>query len=299
MPITNYYSPEYDREISEVDLAYEERDVQLDVMRTWFYENFEDPAERTPYESGEGGYIWIWGGPYYANEELEEEFGGIVQNDVIEKLSSELDSECNEWGPVEKPSDYDQFLAYDISLITEYHDYFSSAILDIEKMLETKVDGTVEHCFTRLLYVNVITAMETYLSDAFINTVVSNKEYMRRFIESTPRFQKHKIQLSDVYNEMEKIEDRAKEYLIEVVWHNLPLVQSMYKAVFDIQLDDDLDYLVKAVMKRHDIVHRNGKTKKGEEILIIKSDVVDLLEKVDKLIENIDFKLGKIRAGKK
>ena len=32
--------------------------------------NFEDPANETPYESSEGGYIYIWGGPYDALEQL-------------------------------------------------------------------------------------------------------------------------------------------------------------------------------------------------------------------------------------
>jgi len=32
------------------------RDTQIDVMVTWFGQHYEDPAERTPYESAEGGY---------------------------------------------------------------------------------------------------------------------------------------------------------------------------------------------------------------------------------------------------
>ncbi len=39
-----------------------DRETQLEVMETWFRQHFEDAAERTPYESAEGGYIWIWGG---------------------------------------------------------------------------------------------------------------------------------------------------------------------------------------------------------------------------------------------
>jgi hypothetical protein len=29
-----------------------------ELMIEWFHQNFEDPAERTPYESREGGYQW-------------------------------------------------------------------------------------------------------------------------------------------------------------------------------------------------------------------------------------------------
>lgn len=52
---------------------------QKRIMEVWFRNSYEDPAERTPYESREGGYQWIWGGPYDALEELESEFSGIIE----------------------------------------------------------------------------------------------------------------------------------------------------------------------------------------------------------------------------
>lgn len=30
---------------------------QMELMEKWFRKHFENPAERTPYESAEGGYI--------------------------------------------------------------------------------------------------------------------------------------------------------------------------------------------------------------------------------------------------
>jgi hypothetical protein len=40
----------------------------VDAMVEWFFNNFEDPVHHTPYD---GGYVWIWGGPYDARDELE------------------------------------------------------------------------------------------------------------------------------------------------------------------------------------------------------------------------------------
>ena len=47
-------------------------------MEAWFRFRFEDPAHNTPYDSAEGGYIWVSGGPYGAREQIEEQFLGIV-----------------------------------------------------------------------------------------------------------------------------------------------------------------------------------------------------------------------------
>lgn len=298
MDDSTYSTSESDRTVSRAELSNEDSEVQLDVMRTWFFQNFEDPVERTPYVTAEGGYIWIWGGPYEAREELEVEFGGVIPGDVIEELSEELDLISSQWAPTEKPGDYDQYLVDDIAQITEFYRNFSGAILDVEKMLETKIHSSVEDCFFRLLYVNVITAMETYLSDAFINSVVPDKELMRRFVETTPEFKAEKISLSDVYKAAEEIEHKAKSYLVDVVWHNLGRVKPMYKAILGIEFNSEMGDLVKAILKRHDIVHRNGKTKSGEDIVLTKNDVAELVSKVEHFIQDIDVKIGEIKHNK-
>lgn len=53
-------------------------DQKIEAMVEWFGENFEDPAERISYDSGEGGYQWAGYGPHDANESLQDEFGGLV-----------------------------------------------------------------------------------------------------------------------------------------------------------------------------------------------------------------------------
>jgi hypothetical protein len=40
----------------------------------WFRDNYEDPAESTPFCSEEGGYMYLCGGPYDAREELAARF---------------------------------------------------------------------------------------------------------------------------------------------------------------------------------------------------------------------------------
>ena len=295
--MTEYFTSDLEHPISKDALRDANRETQLDVMQTWFRQHFEDPAERTPYESAEGGYIWIWGGPYDAREELESEFSGVVPYDMIEKLVNELEGECSEWAPTPSPDDYDH-LVEDISRITEYYNNFSGAILDIEKLLQTKVDDSVASCFLRLLYVNVITALETYLSDAFINTVVNEPDLMRRFIETTPEFQAEKVPLAAVFKAVEEIERRARAYLIDVVWHHIERVKSMYRATLGVEFPSDLASIFRAILIRHDIVHRNGKTKDGNEILIAPKDVLDLVSAVEKFVQHIDNQLAEVRSNR-
>lgn len=286
--MTDYYTIDYVHGISSVDLRDYERQTQLDVMESWFYENYEDPAERTPYESAEGGYIWIWGGPYDAREELESEFGEVISDDVIDELVEKLERDCIEWAPTPSTDDYDNYLVDDIAEITEYYHNFSGAILDIEHLLMMSVDISIEQCFNRLLYVNVITALETYLSDAFINTVAMSPALMRRFIETTPEFQSEKVPLAEIYIALEGLERKARSYLIDVVWHHLDRAQKMYRATLGVEFPSDLGSLYRAILKRHDIVHRNGKTKDGEEIIILRDDIEAIKDAVEQFVKDVD-----------
>src|SRR5450631_3948210 len=99
--------PESDIGYDPTTLGAARPEEQTRIMEAWFRARYEDPAFRTPYESAEGGYIWISGGPYDAREQLEEEFGGIVTDEVIEELVDKLSGESLEWAPVPRPDDYD------------------------------------------------------------------------------------------------------------------------------------------------------------------------------------------------
>jgi hypothetical protein len=79
-----------------------ELDEQRDFLRRWFLTHYEDPANETPYESAEGGYIYIWGGPYDAHEVLWENFEGVVPDDIIDAVADPLSQDMPDWAPVYK-----------------------------------------------------------------------------------------------------------------------------------------------------------------------------------------------------
>lgn len=68
-------------------------------MVDWFHENFEDPAIETPYESAEGGYQYIWGGPYDATEELYTEFPDAADDEIAEAADEVQAEGLYDWAP--------------------------------------------------------------------------------------------------------------------------------------------------------------------------------------------------------
>jgi hypothetical protein len=71
-------------------------------LKAWFLELYEDPLENCPYESAEGGYQYIWGGPYDALEELRNAWGDVFLEAFLEKAAERLCDEfaCFEWSRV-------------------------------------------------------------------------------------------------------------------------------------------------------------------------------------------------------
>jgi HEPN/RES N-terminal domain 1 len=94
-------------DLSDERLKAMSAEEQQEAMEAWFRLNYEDPAQRTPYESAEGGYQWIGGGPYDALEELGDRFSGVVPDDVIQALADRLSADMPDWASTPATDDID------------------------------------------------------------------------------------------------------------------------------------------------------------------------------------------------
>jgi hypothetical protein len=68
-------------------------------LEAWFLRRYADPLESCPYESREGGYQWIWGGPYDAEEELCASWCGAFTEEFLAQVAEDLCAayDCYEW----------------------------------------------------------------------------------------------------------------------------------------------------------------------------------------------------------
>ena len=73
---------------------------QSEFMREWFLSNYQDPVHSLPHDSGDGGYVWLDGGPFDAHDVLNEQFGEVVHYEVINSLAESLEEECTQWTPI-------------------------------------------------------------------------------------------------------------------------------------------------------------------------------------------------------
>lgn len=287
MPGRRYYDPDTDEELTKSVLRRAEPSIQTRVMRAWFDQHFEDPVNRLPYESSEGGYQWIYGGPCDAHEELLGEFEGLVPEDVISTLADELTDQCSEWSP----ADHDDDLTSAVLSNTEFGSTLNNALDNIKDLLEVPLENRLEQHYLRMVHVSAITALETFLSDAFINTVLADGTLLRQFIETNPEFTKRNLSLDQIFKRMGSLRSEVEKYLFSFSWHNLAKIGKMYRTCLGVEFPDGLDSIQRAITKRHDLVHRSGKTKEGEEVSVSREDIQALVDAIRELGQHIDSQL--------
>ena len=72
------------------------RYVTSDQMIEWFLEHYENPAQRTPYDSREGGYQYSGNGPHDARDVLTDNFPDATEED-IDDAARALEGTATEW----------------------------------------------------------------------------------------------------------------------------------------------------------------------------------------------------------
>ncbi len=289
----SYFLPSTGEHITSGKIKKLPADQQIEMIRHWFDDRYTWPNE-LPYDSGEGGYQWIWGGPYDAKDALENEFGGIASDDAIKALVSELEDISYEWSgkPSDDDYDHDQLSQW----IADTEPYFAlvTSLADIEstaKRKRTVRDGVILH---RLLFANVVTSLEAYLGDALAKVLLAREELLFRFYRTGERFRELDPKDPGAEPSEDHMKAAVENFLAWNVWHRMKKTGKIYKDALDIEFPSDLETIGAAIRDRHDIVHRNGKSTSGAKKTWSVTDILALKEAVSSFAADIQGKIDRL-----
>lgn len=145
--------------------------------------------------------------------------------------------------------------------------------------------------FTRMVYAQAIGLMEAYLGDTLITAVETNHDALRRLVAGAEELSKEKLSLEEVLSNPDLVKERVWKYLRDIRYHNLAKVDVLYRVAFGFSLLAEKDRktrLFKAVVCRHDIVHRNGKNKEGVVVPLGTSHVDELIDDIFALATEVE-----------
>jgi hypothetical protein len=184
----------------------------------------------------------------------------------------------------------------------QYYQDFIESIEEIESLI--KLSTEKEHLkqkLNKLLFANVITAMEAYLADAFINVTINSNDLLRKAIRNIKELKDKRLKLDEVNYLLDDSQKSAKEYfleiikniLIDIVYHNIWKLKEIYKQVLDIEFQETTTKEIESYVKiRHHIIHRNGKDKEGNILEITNEDILNLIALVKGFVKDIEQKIN-------
>jgi hypothetical protein len=142
------------------------------------------------------------------------------------------------------------------------------------------------YLLNRMIFSHQVTALEAYLGDTLMKAVLADKAAMSRLMAEDKELSKQRFSLAEIAEATDLVDTRVREFLRSILYHNLQRVDFLYKTALQISIlsmAQDKSGLLKAVILRHDCVHRNGFDKDGHELAIFTKqfvqDTADLIKK--------------------
>lgn len=117
------------------------RESAIGNMREWFFEQFEDPANDTPWDGEDKRYIFVFGGPYEANDILPSQFGSDYPEEWVLEAVELIEQDGIEWAPSSHgdfylhPEDEERLPSEDVETSTQIAVEIKARIDELEKLL--------------------------------------------------------------------------------------------------------------------------------------------------------------------
>jgi hypothetical protein len=150
----------------------------------------------------------------------------------------------------------------------------------------------------RMIFAETISSMEAYLGDTLISAVLANPKAMQRLTIRDKDLSEEKVSLNAILANPNVVSDKIRVHLKGLLYHNLPKVAAIFRIALEVNIfpNEDLKVrLLKFVQLRHDVVHRNGKDKNGEELSFPAEWVMEAMEDVRMFVQNVQSSVTRVR----
>lgn len=187
---------------------------------------------------------------------------------------------------------------YDLEVGNEIFRQAKQSLYDLEKEIKA---NDLSRIIINSLYSTCISVFEAFLSELFITTCLHNEKVLKRLITNTDIYKDEKINIKDFFSFQQTLKTNTIRKLQETTFHNIKIVCTYYKICINVDISKYLKSIPSSINIRHDIVHRNGKTKNDENIVITKKDIFELIQDIENCINaiNIDFERENLELGNK
>ncbi len=166
---------------------------------------------------------------------------------------------------------------------------FQSKISAIKQLNEITIESNeLEKTLKVQLFIALMDCLQNYLSSKLINSVLNDESLLEKFVIRFLGVRNDRYKLTSHFSKREQMRVLVKKELLDIEYDDLSIVENIYFDTFHSTGMPSVDELKNIVLKKHDIIYRNGKTQEGQGIEVNKLTIVNVIERVEAFVIEMD-----------
>ncbi|XVJ48139.1 hypothetical protein ACDZ94_04160 [Pseudomonas sp. UBT] len=174
---------------------------------------------------------------------------------------------------------------------SEFFHEFSAELATASSMLTL---GSSQHADTlsKLVYAHVVTLMEALISSVVRKLIVSEQILLMNLVAGYKKLSGITVTLKQIAEEPKVVEVIVLKALSELSFHNVATINQVLHAMFGEHMKGlGLNEIGRICSKRHDIVHRNGKTVEDQPIELTSQEVQQAIRTISEFAEDLKSRI--------
>lgn len=239
---------------------------------------------------------------------IEENFGDDIDHEdeeawslAVEAYHEYLRKTQEEYAFSVAADEYSYFIHL---TLMEADERFASELSNLKLLIHDGI-AAIPYMFYKMCFAHAVTLFEVYMEGITKSLLLRNPEFLNNYILNSKVIASKNISLKDIYlNEgalkteltMESLKQKAIADLSSTLFHDVDKTLSILGWILGRDLSIDRAPLKKIMFIRHDIVHRNGVNRDGNEHTIDQSSALDALSILQDGASKIRYEIGKFGA---
>jgi len=172
------------------------------------------------------------------------------------------------------------------------HKHFLEELDELKKLTDASESFNKKYIIYRMTYAHAVTLLEAFLGDTAKSLVSENSSFFQN-ARQIEELKKARYSLEYLATNEVDAKGLAIKELSNILYHNIPKVKSMFEKILNSRFEIDISEIVKITKTRHDIVHRNGKTKDGEPIYLSQFAMLEMISHIRIFANNLQAFINK------
>ena len=178
-------------------------------------------------------------------------------------------------------------------LIRNYDECFNNTfegLNEVRSILSSiqSLDQSVVSNLMKYTYINIITILDSFICSIILSTIIKDeKTFVSYYDKMLSNDDKVRIGRHLIEDHRGKWELEVIYKILRTPFENMKRIKDSFCAIGLSKPQDENGVMKEHFKKRNVLVHRNGKTKSGEVMIITKEDVTKLICDTTKFVERI------------